>query len=67
VKKQVEVDRVKLEAFEATFPRPVDLGQVTSECWGPIGPRTSFEETLVRFGTLLDFDRLVQYGAPRQR
>jgi hypothetical protein len=30
------------------------------------GPRPSFEETLVRFGPILDFDRLVEYGAPRQ-
>jgi hypothetical protein len=29
-------------------------------------PRPSFEETLVRFGPLLDFDNLVEKGAPRR-
>jgi hypothetical protein len=43
-----------------------DLGRVTSECWGPIGPRQIFEETLVVFDHVLDFDRLVEDGVPRR-
>jgi hypothetical protein len=40
-------------------------GRVTGECWGPIGPQPSFEETLVMFDHFWDFDRLVEDGAPR--
>jgi hypothetical protein len=32
---------------------------------GHVGPRPSLVETLVMFGPLLDFDRLVEDGAPR--
>jgi hypothetical protein len=31
-----------------------------------VGPRPSFEETLVGFDHFLDFDRLVEDGAPRR-
>jgi hypothetical protein len=30
-----------------------------------VGPRPSFEETLVKFGPLLDFNMLVEDGMPR--
>ena len=33
---------------------------------GVVGPRPSFEETLVMFDHFLDFDRLVEDGAPRR-
>jgi hypothetical protein len=32
----------------------------------PVGPRPSFGETLVSFGPLLDFDTLVEVGAPTE-
>jgi hypothetical protein len=35
---QVEAARAKLEAFKAELPTlTCDLGQVTGECWSPVG------------------------------
>jgi len=39
---------------------------VTKDAKGCVGPRPSFEGTLVRFGPLLDFDTLVEEGALRR-
>jgi hypothetical protein len=66
VKQQVEEARAKLEAFEAYYPDQSDLGRVTGECWGLVGPQPSFEETLVVFDHFWDFDRLVEDRAPRR-
>jgi hypothetical protein len=43
-----------------------DSRLVAGECWGPVGPQPSFEETLVRFGPILDFNTLVEDGGPRR-
>jgi hypothetical protein len=43
-----------------------DLGRVTGECWGHVGPQPSFERTLVMFDHFWDFDRLFEDGAPRR-
>jgi hypothetical protein len=43
-----------------------DSERVTGECWGVVGPRPSFEETLVTFGPLLNFDTLFEEGSPRR-
>jgi hypothetical protein len=45
-----------------------DSGRVIGECWGLVGPRQIFGETLVSFegfGPILDFNTLVEVGAPR--
>jgi hypothetical protein len=42
-----------------------DSGRVRGECWGPVGPRPSFQETLVRFDhfwTLMGWSKMEHSG-----
>jgi hypothetical protein len=66
VRQQVEANDLSSRHSKQHCLDLSDLGRVTGECWGPVGPRPSFEETLVRFGPLLDFDTLVEEGVPRR-
>jgi hypothetical protein len=57
---------LSLRPLKQSFPDQSDSGRVTGGCWGLVGPRPSFEETLVMFDHFWDFDRLVEYGTPRR-
>jgi hypothetical protein len=65
VKQQVEAAQVKLRPSKQHCLHLSDSGRVTGECWGLVGPRPSFGKTSVNFDPLLDFDTLVEEGAPR--
>ena len=55
-----------LRILKQSYPDQSDLGRVIGECWGPVGPRPSFVETVVVFNHFGDFDRLVEDRAPRR-
>jgi hypothetical protein len=49
------------------FPNHSDLGCITCECWGPVGPQPIFGEPWSCLTIFWDFDSLVKDRAPRRR
>jgi hypothetical protein len=58
-------DKTPFEAWNGLKPEVTEFHIFGSRAWASVGPRPSFEETLVRFYPLLDFDTLFEEGEPR--